>query len=110
MTALKSFDMVPAPDVHNDVRYLRDAMCMLKSMIAGIAGPNDGIDLCLAKDMTSFDLTIYLKLDQPGDELRFTLKHSPLSGVAFKNIEERPVNARSHRKMVVAKIVHPSEL
>lgn len=110
MNAMNQFQLVPAPDVHNDVRYLRDAMAMLKSMVAGIAGPNDGVDLCLAKDMESFEVRIYLKLNEPGHEIRFTLKNSPLAGVAFKDIEERPVNSRSHRRMVTAKLIHPSEM
>ena len=88
---------------------LIDEMATLRNNIAQAVGPNDGIDLAIAKDGIAFDLTITLKAATSPERAVMMLEAQPLEGVMFDQIATRPTPRTLNRKQVVARIVAPEK-
>ena len=96
-------------DLPSDVRAIRNNLIHLRKQVEEKVGEHDGIDIRLAKDLSSIEVTIYLKTDRAGEEASFLLKHAEFPEMVFTGVEVRPVPNKAHRKLIFSRVIHPSE-
>jgi len=95
----------PVPEAPIDLIAVLRSVNLLRTQIAASVGENDGIDLALAKDGRSFDLTIHAKVTIDPARTIFILESQPIAGIRFEQVRTTSVPKALHRKLVVAKIV-----
>lgn len=97
------------PENLADIRSICFGLQHLRDTIVANVGAQEGVNLSLSKDLSSIDVAVYLKTDAPFAESVVMLKLARSDDLAFRDVEVRPVPNKPHRKMIVAKAVHPTD-